>query len=82
MTYHKINTNLEPSIASPHSSSTQYRQSSLTSSTSSIEIQGRPPLQALPLNINSQTPVIVHNKDGTIRKRLGRKPGSKNKQKI
>ncbi|CAF1027868.1 unnamed protein product [Brachionus calyciflorus] len=53
-----LNTNLESSIATPHSSSTHYRQSSLTSSTSSIEIQGRPPLQALPLNINSQTPVI------------------------
>ncbi|CAF0965938.1 unnamed protein product [Brachionus calyciflorus] len=67
------------SIATPHPSSTHYRQSSSTSSTSNIGIQGRPPLQALPLNIYSQTPVIVHNKDGTIQSihSTPAKPGSK-----
>ncbi|CAF1107924.1 unnamed protein product [Brachionus calyciflorus] len=46
------------------------------------EIHQRLLLQALPSNTNRpQTPVAVLNKNGSVRKPLGRKPGSKNKPK-
>ena len=37
----------------------------------------RMPLQSL--NLNTVTPVVVYNKDGSVCKPLGRKKGSKNK---
>ncbi|RNA14121.1 hypothetical protein BpHYR1_035023 [Brachionus plicatilis] len=39
----------------------------------------RRPLQSLNLNRVDITPVVVLNKDGSVRKPLGRKKGSKNK---